>query len=293
MKLIVTWMTATLLGAFVWLSDTSFAHANLNDCGGIFLSGDSNCEYREKEKCMTECKTETVETSCAAKTYVSCENSCTSTASVDCESSCGEVCTTDCETQITATEPPNCMGLCQADCKQTCEGGGRGRRGACCAHSCNAKCEDKCKNAAPMITKSEQCTETCTNACSGSCTAQANTTCQVDCQIETFDECETELVETCKTTCEDEGGAIFCDGQFVNASNANTCASQLKATFDFDIDVKGSFSSTVDSTKKKSKQLCSVAYAGADGGGTGTAALFGLLAGALTLQRVRRQRARG
>jgi hypothetical protein len=302
MKLDMTWFSAVLVASVVWSADTMTARAELDECGGIFLTGDANCEYREREECMTECKTETVEVACAAKTYTSCESECTATSTTSCESSCSEVCTTDCETQVATPEPPNCMGLCVSDCKKNCSNGGRGRSGACCAHNCNKRCEDKCKAEPPPVTKPAECTQTCTNACSGSCTAEANLECQLNCQTtEVFDECETETIETCTTTCEKEGGAIFCDGQFVNASNARSCAAELKAKFDFNIDVRAEVSgvvddveegteNTVEKTKKKTKEWCSVAYAGLGGaGGPGAIALLGLCAGALVV-RTRRRR---
>lgn len=306
MKLDMTWFSAVLAASAVWGADTMTARAELDSCGGIFLTGDADCEWRERETCMTECKTETVEVACAARTYTSCESECSATSTTSCESGCTETCTTSCEQQVEAPEPPDCMGLCVSDCKEQCPNGGRGRRGACCAHSCNKRCEQKCSAEPPPVTEPAECTETCTTACSGSCTAEANMECQLDCQTtEVFDQCETETIETCTTTCEEEGGAIFCDGQFVNASNARSCADELKAKFNFniDIDVRGTVSEaaddvadgtreTADRTKKKAKQLCSVAYAGAGGaGGAGAGALLGLVAGALTLQRVRRRRA--
>lgn len=80
----------------------------------------------------------------------------------------------------------------------------------------------------------------CTEACSGSCTAQATVDCQLSCQTEVIQECETEMVETCETECEDKGGAIFCDGQFVNASDVEACASELSAEIEIDIDIQAS-----------------------------------------------------
>jgi hypothetical protein len=303
MKLDMTWISAVLLASAAWGADTMVARAELDSCGGIFLTGDANCEYREREQCMTECKTETVEVACAAKTYTSCESGCTATATTSCESGCTNSCTTTCEEQVADPEPPDCQGLCVSECKTKCENGGRGRRGACCAHNCNKRCEAKCSAEPAPVTKPAQCTETCTNACSGSCTAEASMECQVNCQTKVFDECETETIETCTTTCEDEGGAIFCDGQFVNASNARSCSAELKAKFDFDINIRAEAGNVADdvadgtrdatrTTKKKAKQLCSVAYAGAGGaGGAGAGALLGLCACALVLSRVRRRRA--
>jgi hypothetical protein len=90
-----------------------------------------------------------------------------------------------------------------------------------------------------------------------------------------------------------EGGALFCDGQFVNASNTKSCADELNAKlkFDIDIDVKGSVNGAVDATKDAGEDICSVgAVGGPNSGGTGAAALLGLCATVLGFQRSRKRR---
>ena len=282
-----------------WHVTGATAQANFDACGGIFLSGDADCEYREKESCMTECTSETVQTACAAKLYVSCEQECTASATTTCETSCSSGCTTTCTEQAPSKEPPNCMGLCVSDCKKTCAR--QGPRGACCSHNCNKRCEDKCKADEEPVAMPAQCTETCSNACSGSCTAQVNYTCHESCQTEVYTECETETIETCETKCMDEGGAIFCDGQFVNAKNSRSCADEIKAKLDIDIDFRAIGDSIEDVTddavegtkdtfgkaKKKSKEFCSLGQIGAGQASSPSAALFAL-AGLLLIVRRRR-----
>src|SRR3954447_5143794 len=108
--------SAALVGSFVWLAGPQAAQAEVKACGGVFLSGDAKCEWREKEQCKTECTTETVETACVAKIYVNCESGCTASASTTCESGCTETCTTNCDSQA-ATDTPGCSELCGNDCK--------------------------------------------------------------------------------------------------------------------------------------------------------------------------------
>jgi hypothetical protein len=86
----------------------------------------------------------------------------------------------------------------------------------------------------------------CTEACSGSCTAQATVDCQLSCQTEVYEECETEMVETCETTCEEKGAAIFCDGQYINASDLEACASELSAEIEIDLDIQAAVDIDVD-----------------------------------------------
>lgn len=290
------WITGAL-GACVLASLPSVAAAEFAECGNMFIKADAKCEWREKEQCMTQCRTETVEKACTAKVYTSCENQCTLSASTSCTAGCSNTCTTSC-TQ--AEEPPSCIELCNNDCEDKCEDG-RGRRNACCMHNCNKKCDWKCAGREDPVAKPAECTETCTNACSGSCTAQANLECQVSCQDQVYTECETETIQVCETKCKDDGGAIFCDGQFVNASSARSCADELKAKLDFNINIKASVNTVVDTavegtkdgyntTKKKSKELCSVGLIGANReAGFGGLAAFGLIAGALTLRSRRRR----
>lgn len=235
-------------GALVALSAPGIAHANedLEACGGIFVAkGEVSCEYRPREECMTKCTTEAVQGACVAKINTMCEGGCTSTATTECESSCTDSCTTECTEKET---PPSCEELCTADCKEDfcddfCEG--EGQCNACCGHNCDRKCERKCEDVEDPEPE-EVCMTNCSEACTGSCTAQATTECQLDCQTEVIEECETDMVETCETTCEDKGGAIFCDGQFLNASDIDDCAAELAEKVDIDVHIEASVDADVD-----------------------------------------------
>jgi MYXO-CTERM domain-containing protein len=65
-----------------------------------------------------------------------------------------------------------------------------------------------------------------------------------------WESCQTTIRERCTTSCEDKGGAIFCDGEFLNASNLESCAAELSAelsvTLDIDIDLDGSIDTDGD-----------------------------------------------
>jgi hypothetical protein len=98
----------------------------------------------------------------------------------------------------------------------------------------------------------------------------------------------------------DEGGAIFCDGQFVNAKSANSCADEIKARLDIDIDIRAEISDVADdavdgtkdafnTTKKKSKELCSVGLIGDATQAGGSAVLMALGAVTLIARRLRRR----
>lgn len=254
------------------------AHADLKACGGIFLSSDAACEYRPKQECMTQCMTVAVEHSCVAKVYDTCQTSCTQTASVECENSCTSTCVNSCTTTATTSTAPSCSELCLADCGPDDDKGACGRAahqsacGRCNKHNCDKKCEAKCgdRAAEKKVTTVTECMPTCTNACSASCTAKMNTQCQVDCQEQTYTQCEQSMVEQCKTECMQDGGAIFCDGQFVNASNSQTCADELLAKIEIDIDIDGAIKTVGDTTTGAAEcvgdevdKACSVANPGA------------------------------
>ena len=295
---------ALLCGAAACLMSSSPAHANLEECGGVFIFAEAQCEFQPTEECMTDCMAVAVETSCAAQIYVDCEGGCTASATTDCETSCSDVCTTDCVQQEAATEePPNCMGLCMSDCQQTCtdtcaDAEKKGPCRSCCAHTCGDKCEALCKEEPDAAVA--ECTPTCTNVCTGSCTAQANVQCQIDCQTKVYAQCETETVERCETQCKTTGGAIFCDGQFLNATDINACAEELASSVDIHVDIEvaveakvdvssGKDNDTLDDVSTKVDKACSVARVGSSDSGRGSLVLFGLFAlGAAWRRRTRR-----
>jgi len=283
------------------LGSPRVAHAELDACGGIFLQRNAACEYRPKEQCMTQCMTVAVEQSCVAQVYNECETSCTTTASTECANVCTTSCVDHCTTMTTASASigASCSQLCVIDCES--DGGGycdrathRGACGRCAAHNCDKRCEQQCGASAEVkISTVTECMPTCTQACSASCTAKVNTQCQVDCQERTYTQCEQAMVEQCQTECKDAGGAIFCDGQFVNANNTDSCADQLVATLDIDIratiyEARDATQSAVSHVNKKIDKACAVGEVGAET--SSQAYWLAPLAGVLVALRIGRKR---
>jgi hypothetical protein len=283
--------------AGVWTLGSSSAHADLDACGDIFLSGDASCGYEPREECMTQCMTVAVEQSCVAQVYNECETSCTTTASTECESTCTASCVNNCTTMTTTETGPSCKDLCLADC-----GGGSAdgdRRSRCAKYTCERKCEARCGDdpEPTRVTSTTECNPTCTNACTASCTAKVNVECQQDCQERTYVQCEQRMVEQCRTQCEDKGGAIFCDGQFVNATNAESCADEIRLDVDIDIDVDAAIEEAGEDTgeavedvgneiDEKVEKSCSVTNVRSGGMG---GVLFALPLLALAFWRMRRR----
>jgi hypothetical protein len=106
------------------------------------------------------------------------------------------------------------------------------------------------------------------------------------------------MVEHCQTTCKDKGGAIFCDDQYVNAGNADSCASELNAKVHIDIDIAGTLKAAAAKTAKTASVVgdcvgssCTVANVGAasERGWLGAVcALAGLTLWRMTRRRTRR-----
>ena len=94
------------------------------------------------------------------------------------------------------------------------------------------------------------------------------------------------MVEQCHTDCKDRGGAIFCDGQFLNVDSLDDCAAELSSKVSIDVDVSVDINAKVVSNgASKSTAGCSL---GAASPGTGSwAAVAAMLAGAVLIRRRR------
>lgn len=212
------------------------AEAGVSACGDVYVTAEASCEWvAEQETCTTECQQVEVYKSCAARLYTECEGMCSATSETTCTTECGESCVPECDSTSTEEQPPNCMGLCMSDCQMDCnaacaEPENTGACRASCAHTCQDTCHDRCDGEETV-----ECEPVCTSACEGSCTGRANIDCQVSCQASEFVTCETEVVEQCTTKCEQEGGALFCDGEYIANASAAECVSALKAEFDIDV----------------------------------------------------------
>lgn len=233
-----TQMLASFAAVGLILSLPSIAHADLEACGGVYLSVGAACEFVPKETCTTQCEDVAMETSCAARLYASCETECTATAEVTCIETCTTDCTPTCTTQQASPEPPNARGLCMSSCQQDCNSdcAGADKVGECrssCAQTCGEICEKDCDEDDAVT-----CAPTCDVACSGSCRAQASSSCQVTCQSQQFTTCKTELVQRCEEECTTTGGALFCEGQFLNVTDLQACADELRAELAIDVNVE-------------------------------------------------------
>jgi hypothetical protein len=230
---------ASVLGA------TSVANAEeLESCGGIFLSAGSSCEFRRDQDCKETCEVVSVEESCTAELYTTCEAGCSAEASVECTETCSPVCVEQC---TVAPEAPSSEEICRDNCLAEC--GDRcatAQNPACCEKACPHTCNKKCKERCSEDDQRVECEPKCVTACDGQCTATTNVSCQVECQTMEWESCQTTIRERCTTSCEDKGGAIFCDGEFLNASDLDRCAAELSAEISITLDVNIDIDTSVD-----------------------------------------------
>jgi predicted outer membrane repeat protein len=125
--------------------------------------------------------------------------------------------------------------------------------------------------------------------------AKVNTQCQVDCQDTSYTQCEQQMIQTCQTQCKDKGGAIFCDGQFVNASNAQSCADELESKIEIHVDIEAAAKDVGDTVSDAAGSVCKSVDNGCSVAGAclGAGSALGALSplAALALLRLRRRRA--
>jgi hypothetical protein len=74
------------------------------------------------------------------------------------------------------------------------------------------------------------CQEKCQQSCHGVHTAKVNMDCQLKCYtVERYTSCEAKLTGGCQTQCQAQQGALFCDGQYIDAGgNLQQCIDALK-----------------------------------------------------------------
>ncbi|MEI9951713.1 MAG: hypothetical protein WDO74_22730 [Pseudomonadota bacterium] len=274
------------LSAFALFSGVLFvpnsAHAKaLDQCGSVYLSADSHCEFKPVQECETTCSTTSVEQVCAQKTYSMCSQSCTTSDIKSCTKTHTESCSKQCETITTKSSREVCVSDCSDSCTSSAVSGNHfgGNHGKCqqsCSHDCNAQC-DSCST----TDQQTDCETKCQSVIENECIEEVNRDCLLTCQTDNYESCETETVNTCNTTCHDKGGALFCDGQFIGAADLQSCADQLAEEFSFNIDVTvhAAVAATNNAVDSKSSTKCSFSppTRGRNGMALGALAVLGVV----------------
>jgi MYXO-CTERM domain-containing protein len=207
----------------------------LDACGDIFVEAGANCEVLVEGGCKAECEPPAFTAVCAAEGTVSCEGECNVDADVECAASCQGSCEAECNVDPATFDcHGTCEGNCSADCSARCDGSADRAE---CEGSCQATCSGECDASCTLEPGQADCTAQCMGSCSGECRADINMNCQVDCQSDLYVECKADFQGSCEVQCENPSGAIFCDGQFIETSNIDTCVDALRDLLNANVEV--------------------------------------------------------
>ncbi|NVB39723.1 hypothetical protein G6O69_17905 [Pseudenhygromyxa sp. WMMC2535] len=234
---------AALASAF-FLSSTAQA-GQLDACGNIFIDPGANCEILVEGGCQAQCEPFAFNASCAAEGSLGCSGSCDIDADVECTGSCQGSCEAECEVDPATFDcRATCEGNCSADCSSRCAADSDRAE---CEASCEATCGLECDAGCDVDPGEVDCVAQCQGCCSGECRAEINMDCQIDCQADLYVECQAELQGGCEAQCEQPEGALFCDGQFIEVSEANLdeCIDALAALLDIEVEFEASASASV------------------------------------------------
>ncbi len=214
------------LGAVAALSltfATGTALADKTACGAFDFSGGLDCKIEVSGGCSAKCVPLQFESGCTGQ--------CTTMATTDCTGSCGTQCIAQCDpSKLDCFEGCHneCDGPVQADCTKN--------NGTDCVNTARAQCDIHCRQVCKVKTDTT-CQEHCTKCCTGSCTTQINTVCDT--------KCFSDLKGGCDVQCKAPSGALFCNGQYVHASDIQACIDYL-LTQGFHIDARASASIKCD-----------------------------------------------
>jgi hypothetical protein len=193
-------------------------------CDGIFLNTEMRCAFVGPDSCKASCRADAVERSCIATLAADCDAQCSETLSSDCTEACEPSCESDCGSGPRSSGAL-CRRECRSDCTDECKTSSDPHCAATCAHNCSEKCSDYCLD----DDQSGTCGDKCGATCEGRCAASSTLGCQMSCQAKGYASCETATLAKCEADCERPLGALFCDGQFVNAEDPEGCAAIIDA----------------------------------------------------------------
>jgi MYXO-CTERM domain-containing protein len=234
-----------LLAAAACKSD---AEGNIASCGNIQVEASAKCEVQVQGGC---------EAACTPVTFVGeCEGRCGADISADCQAQC----TADCQGQCTADPGSfDCEASCQGSCEANCEGK---CADSACAGNCAAACEGECSASCEGTPPSATCEAKCEAGCEGHCT--------VDVDVECHGSCHAELQGGCVVQCESPDGALFCDGQYVDAGdNLAECIAALNAYLEVEVSSNGSAACSGNSCEASGEASVSCAATPAPSRGIG------------------------
>jgi hypothetical protein len=240
---------------------------DLGPCGVFDFSKGLSCKIEASADCTAKCE--------PLKVTAACQGGCTASAKQsNCTNNCGAQCIKTCN-----PSKLDCFVGCHDECDAPIEAQCVKKGGvADCKKQAQAQCDMHCKDSCKV--PPSNCDEHCNSCCVGFCDTELNFACDLSC---------TAKVEgSCEASCSKPEGAIFCNGQYVNATDVKACITYL-ATRDIKVDTsaKGSLSCTgTDCSGIGAVKGCAVCASG-NGYGVAILGIFGVV---LARRVVRRRR---
>ena len=222
-------------------------------CGNFDFTSGIDCKIEVEGGCEAQCTPVNFEAACTG--------GCTATADTQCVDDCGTQCVATCDPALL-----DCFAGCHAECdvptQELCEADGTRDD---CADVAVAECDIHCNESCSV--PPSDCQEHCNKCCTGSCTTQVNFDCNLDCFAE--------LSGGCDVQCTKPNGALFCNGQYVDATDVEECILYLaQEGINVDVSARGSVTCDLSGCTGEGSTGCSTA--GGAGGGIVSLLLVGL-----------------
>ncbi len=275
-----------LVGAFGLCSALLVANSaqarGLDACGDFLFDplGDVECSVEFEGGCTAHCEPLSFELQCASTLYLDCQAECDVDIDVGCTADCEAGCMTECSGGGFDCEA-HCGAGCSAECDSYCDPGDNECHSSCSA-TCSAECGASCSVELP------DCETSCHASCEGECHASANIDCQVGCQAGGYIDCEASLQGGCEVACQSPSGAIFCDGQWINTDDLDSCVDAIVDAFS--IEVTGYADASCSGNTCKAEAGCTATCAAAPSTPATDLGFAGLSAAAVSVVIARRAR---
>ncbi len=270
MKLLHFFAAAAAVGVVSFASSgVAYAGDAGGPCGNFNFTSGLACKIEVSGGCTASCTPLNFEVGCSGGCQVLPDPACSNPCETTCSATCAPT-TIDCLS--------GCHGECDQQLTTTCQ---QQDPTADCVTQAKAQCDTHCNSS--CSTPSTNCAQVCT-CCDGSCSAQINFQCDF--------QCFARLQGGCTTQCNDPSGAIFCNGQYVEASDVQACISYL-ATQGINLDASPTRSAHsgpngCQASGKASVGGCAVTAATANAS-TGGLGIVGLLVGTAMVRSARRR----
>lgn len=242
-------LVSPLFAALALTALASPAGAQEDACGNFDFSAGLDCRIEVEGGCTAQCTPVHFEAGCTGQ--------CTATAQTSCVDDCGTQCILSCDPALLDCFV-GCHGECDLEVAELCRADHPGED---CDEIAKAQCDVHCNEACEV--PPSNCQEHCNQCCTGGCMTSMNFDCDFDCFAE--------LQGGCDVSCQEPSGALFCNGQYVHASDIEACITYLaEQGIEVDVSARGEVTCDLSGCEGSgSASGCSAAtvpIAGASGG---------------------------